>query len=109
MNLSRELFSTAGERDAVASLAYDAGEWMPARLGKAWPPRGRVMIYLAFGLENDFLRYRIAVLEAASSEFSQRDSQALRSSCGEPWRGARALVARSRDHFISQEETAPLT
>jgi len=79
MNLLRELFST--EETGCCCLSYDAGEWMPARLGKAWLPRGgngRVMIYLAFGLENDFLRYRIAVVcheEDASSGFSGNPRQ----------------------------------
>lgn len=108
--------------------AYPAipGEWMPARLGKAWPPRGgngRVMIYLAFGLENDFLRYRIAVVcqkEDASSGFSRyRDSHKravryegayrnVRRAANRDKARARELVAR--DHFISREDgTANLT
>lgn len=93
---------------------------MPARLGKAWPPRGgngRVMIYLAFGLENDFLRYRIAVvlplqgsLQGTETATRERESGALRGrvpaeSSAEPWQ---ELVAR--DHFISRGDgTANLT
>lgn len=43
---------------------------MPARLRKAWPGNSRVTIYLEYGLENDFLRYRISVYEEATFSYN---------------------------------------
>lgn len=60
MNLPRELFL----RGTGCCLSY--GWRMDANTSrKGVAGNGRVMIYLAFGLENDFLRYRIAVVHHA--------------------------------------------
>lgn len=119
------------ERDASPILR--SGEWMPARLGKAWPSRhggnSRVMIYLAFGLENDFPRYRIVsrcpthcergcVVELRHETASRREKESEqndavrariynRAAISKRWTVRCELVA---DRFISRKDgTANLT
>ena len=45
-------------------------EWIPARLGKAWPGNDRVTIYLGYRHENDFLRYRISVYKEETISYN---------------------------------------
>lgn len=104
------------ERDAAYPTA---GEWMPTRLGKAWPPwrqrpghdLSRVRSRKRFSTISYRRRpcHRGCLLDTWLGTRQQPSSERMlrraRASSGEPWQ--RGLVA---DHFISREDgTANLT
>lgn len=115
MNHPRELFLPWN-----GMLAYPtAGEWMPTRLGKAWPPwrqrpghdLSRVRSRKRFSTISYRRRpcHRGCLLDTWLGTRQQPSSERMlrraRASSGEPWQ--RGLVA---DHFISREDgTANLT